>query len=165
MAQTLKQRLAALGHEYPDAPKPGANFAATRQVGNLLYVSGQVPVAGGVDRYVGQLGSDLSLEQGQAAAQLCALNILVQVDRFVAGDFSKVAGCVRLGGFVNAVPGFADHPKVLNGASDLIISVLGETGRHARAAVGCSSLPRNVAVEVEAIFELASSESSLAQAR
>lgn len=154
MAQTLKQRLKALGHEYPDAPTPGANFVATRQVGNLLYVSGQVPVAGGVDRFVGRVGSDVSLEQGQAAAQLCALNILVQVDRFVEGDFSRVAGCVRLGGFVNAAPGFDDHPKVLNGASDLIVAVLGSTGRHARAAVGCSSLPRNVAVEVEAIFEL-----------
>jgi enamine deaminase RidA (YjgF/YER057c/UK114 family) len=154
MSQTLKQRFEALGYEYPQAPKPGANFVATRKVGNLLYVSGQVPVAGGIDRFVGQLGADVSLEQGQAAAQLCALNILMQVDRFVGGDFSKVAGCVRLGGFVNAVPGFADHPKVLNGASDLIIEVLGEAGRHARAAVGCSSLPRNVAVEVDAIFEL-----------
>lgn len=154
MRGTLKQRLQTLGIDYPDAPAPGANFAATRRVGNLLYVSGQVPVSGGVDRYVGQLGGELTLEQGQAAARLCALNVLVQVDRALEGDFSQVAGCVRLGGFVNAVPGFAEHPKVINGASDLIIAVLGDAGRHARAAVGCSSLPRNVAVEVEAIFEL-----------
>ncbi|HDS1775817.1 TPA: RidA family protein [Pseudomonas putida] len=155
MHSTLKQRLDALNIEYPDAPRPGANFVATQQVGNLLYVSGQVPVTSGIDRYVGKVGQDLALEDGQAAACLCALNILAQVDRALGGEFSRVRRCIRLGGFVNAAADFTQHPQVLNGASDLIIAVLGEAGRHARAAVGCNSLPRNVAVEVEAIFEIA----------
>lgn len=151
----LKQRLSELDIALPDvAPKPGANFVAVRKVGNLLYVSGQVPVLDGVDKYVGKLGRDLGIEEGQAAARLCALNMLAQLNHAVNGDLGRIAGCVRLGGFVNAVEGFADHPKVINGASDLVIAVFGDAGRHARAAVGCSSLPRNVAVELEGIFEL-----------
>jgi enamine deaminase RidA (YjgF/YER057c/UK114 family) len=155
MGASLEQRLRKLGIELSTPVTPGANFAATKRAGNLLYVSGQVPVSGGVDQYVGKLGSDLSLEEGQAAARICAINILSQVNQAVGGDFDQVVGCVRLGGFVNAAADFKDHPKVLNGASDLIISVLGEAGRHTRAAVGCNSLPRGVAVEVDAIFELA----------
>ncbi|BAO88990.1 RidA family protein [Caballeronia cordobensis] len=155
MEATLEQRLQKLGIEMPPPVTPGANFAPTKRVGNLLYVSGQVPVSGGVDRYVGKLGTEISVEDGQAAARLCAVNVLSQVNQAVGGDFDQVVGCVRLGGFVNASPDFKDHPKVLNGASDLMISVLGDAGRHTRAAVGCNSLPRNVAVEVDAIFELA----------
>ncbi|VVE59582.1 endoribonuclease L-PSP [Pandoraea terrae] len=156
MGASLEQRLRNLGIEPSPPVTPGANFAATKRVGNLLYVSGQVPVSGGVDQHVGKLGADLSLEEGQAAAQICAINILSQVNQAVGGDFDHVVGCVRLGGFVNAAADFKDHPKVLNGASDLIIAVLGDAGRHTRAAVGCNSLPRGVAVEVDAIFELAS---------
>ncbi|RQR35481.1 RidA family protein [Burkholderia sp. Bp9143] len=155
MGTSLEQRLRGIGIEMSPPVTPGANFAATKRVGNLLYVSGQVPVSGGVDRYVGKLGADLSLEDGQAAARLCAINVLSQVNQAVGGDFDQVLGCVRLGGFVNAAPDFKDHPKVLNGASDLVIAILGDAGRHTRAAVGCNSLPRNVAVEVDAIFELA----------
>ncbi|WP_250519151.1 RidA family protein [Caballeronia sp. ATUFL_M1_KS5A] len=155
MGATLQQRLQKLGIEMPPPVTPGANFTPTKRVGNLLYVSGQVPVSGGVDRYVGKLGTEVSLEDGQAAARLCAVNILSQVNQAVGDDFDQVVGCVRLGGFVNASPDFKDHPKVLNGASDLMVSVLGDAGRHTRAAVGCNSLPRNVAVEVDAIFELA----------
>ncbi|MGU7774489.1 RidA family protein [Burkholderia sp. MR1-5-21] len=155
MGASLEQRLRNLGIELSTPVTPGANFAATKRVGNLLYVSGQVPVSGGVDQYVGKLGADLSLEEGQAAARICAINILTQVNRAVGGDFDQVVGCVRLGGFVNAAADFKDHPKVVNGASDLIIAILGEAGRHTRAAVGCNSLPRGVAVEVDAIFELA----------
>ncbi|MGR3908355.1 RidA family protein [Burkholderia sp. SR8] len=156
MGASLEQRLRNLGIELPPAVTPGGNFAATKRVGNLLYVSGQVPVSGGVDQYVGKLGADVSLQDGQAAARICATNILSQVNQAVGGDFDQVIGCVRLGGFVNAAADFKDHPKVLNGASDLIVAVLGEAGRHTRAAVGCNSLPRGVAVEVDAIFELAS---------
>lgn len=155
MGASLEQRLQKLGIALSPPVTPGANFAPTKRIGNLLYVSGQVPVSGGVDQYVGKLGTDVSLEDGQAAARLCAVNILSQVNQAVAGDFDQVVGCVRLGGFVNASPDFRDHPKVLNGASDLMFAVLGDAGRHTRAAVGCNSLPRNVAVEVDAIFELA----------
>lgn len=155
MSVNLKERLAELGLLLPEAPTPGANFAPTRRVGNLLYVSGQIPATNGVAQYVGKVGDDLSVEQGQAAARLCAVNIFAQVNAAVDGEFERVASCVRLGGFVNAAPNFTEHPKVLNGASDLLVAVMGDAGRHTRAAVGCSSLPRNVAVEVDAVFELA----------
>ncbi|MEX3815330.1 RidA family protein [Paraburkholderia sp. BR13439] len=155
MGASLEQRLRELGIELPSPVTPRANFVPAKRVGNLLYISGQVPVLDGVDQYVGKVGADVSLEDGQAAARLCGINILAQVNQAVDGDFDKVVGCVRLGGFVNASPDFKDHPKVINGASDLIVSVLGDSGRHTRAAVGCTSLPRNVAVEVDAIFELA----------
>ncbi|CAH2798036.1 MAG: RidA/YER057c/UK114 superfamily, group 1 [uncultured Paraburkholderia sp.] len=139
MTLNLKARLKELGIELPDsAPKLGANFLPVKRVGNLLYVSGQVPVLNGVDQYVGKLGRGVMIEEGQAAARLCAVNMLAQVNRAVDGDFSKVAGCVRLGGFVNAAEDFTDHPKVINGASDLMVDVMGEAGRHTRAAVGAS---------------------------
>ncbi|KVK76071.1 hypothetical protein WS90_25485 [Burkholderia cepacia] len=152
----LKARLKELDIDLPEsAPKPGANFLPVKRVGNLLYVSGQVPVRDGVDQYVGKVGRDVTIEDGQAAARLCAVNMLAQVNRAVDGDFSRIAGCVRLGGFVNAAEDFTEHPKVINGASDLMVAVLGDAGRHTRAAVGCISLPRGVAVELEGIFELA----------
>jgi enamine deaminase RidA (YjgF/YER057c/UK114 family) len=155
MSKSLRDRLDELGIALPQsAPKPGANFLPVKKVGNLLYVSGQVPVLDGVDQYVGKLGKNVSIEDGQAAARLCALNMLAQVDRAVEGDFSRVAGCLRLGGFVNATEDFTEHPKVINGASDLMVAVFGDAGRHTRAAVGCMSLPRGVAVELEGIFEL-----------
>jgi len=155
MSHSLKDRLSELGIDLPQAaPKPGANFLPVKRVGNLLYVSGQVPVRDGVDQYVGKLGRNVTIEDGQAAARLCAVNLLAQVDRAIEGDLSRLAGCVRLGGFVNATEDFTDHPKVINGASDLVVAVLGEAGRHTRAAVGCVSLPRNVAVELEGVFEL-----------
>ncbi|MBU9136200.1 RidA family protein [Burkholderia multivorans] len=156
MTLNLKERLKELDINLPEsAPKPGANFLPVKRVGNLLYVSGQVPVRDGVDQYVGKVGRDVTIEDGQAAARLCAVNMLAQVNRAVDGDFSRIAGCVRLGGFVNAAEDFTEHPKVINGASDLMVAVLGDAGRHTRAAVGCISLPRGVAVELEGIFELA----------
>jgi enamine deaminase RidA (YjgF/YER057c/UK114 family) len=155
MIKSLKERLRELDIELPQsAPKPGANFLPAKKVGNLLYVSGQVPVLDGVDQYVGKVGKDLTIEEAQLAARVCAVNLLAQVDRAVEGDFSRVAGCVRLGGFVNATDDFTGHPQVINGASDLMIAVFGDAGRHTRAAVGCISLPRNVAVEIDGIFEL-----------
>jgi enamine deaminase RidA (YjgF/YER057c/UK114 family) len=154
MSESLAVRLSQLGIDLPASPKPGANFLPTRRVGNLLFIAGQVPVLNGVDQFVGKLGQDISIEAGQAAARLCAINILAQVNQAVGGNFNRVKGCVRLGGFVNAVPEFTEHPKILNGASDLILALLGDDGCHTRVAVGCSSLPRNVAVEVEAIFEI-----------
>jgi enamine deaminase RidA (YjgF/YER057c/UK114 family) len=148
-------RLAQLGIELPKPAAPAANYVPARRSGSLIYIAGQVPSADGKDQYVGKVGKDLSIEEAQKAARLCAINILAQLRAALGGSLDRVAGCVRLGGFVNAVPEFGDHPKVINGASDLMVEVFGEAGRHARAAVGCNSLPRNVAVEVDAIFEIA----------
>ncbi len=151
----FEARLAELGIELPNAVPPAANYVPARKSGSLIYIAGQVPTAGGKDQYVGKVGRDVSIEDAQKAARLCAINILAQLRTALGGSLNAVVGCVRLGGFVNATPEFGDHPKVINGASDLMVEVFGDAGRHARAAVGCYSLPRNVAVEVDAIFEVA----------
>ncbi|WP_245597982.1 RidA family protein [Ottowia thiooxydans] len=151
---SIDQKLVDLGIELPDAPVAGGNFVPARIVGPFLYISGQVPVVNGKDQHVGQLGAEITLEQGQDAARLCALNILAQARIALGGDLGRIRSCIRLGGFVNAAPGFGLQPKVINGASDLMGQVMGEAGRHVRVAVGCSSLPRNVAVEIEALFEI-----------
>lgn len=148
-------RLEQLGIELPKAVAPAANYVPARKSGSFVYIAGQVPTADGKDQYVGKVGKDVSIEDAQKAARLCAINILAQLRTALGGSLDSVVGCVRLGGFVNATPEFGDHPKVINGASDLMVEVFGEAGRHARAAVGCNSLPRNVAVEVDAIFEIA----------
>jgi enamine deaminase RidA (YjgF/YER057c/UK114 family) len=155
MVGKVEQKLAGLGINLPTASTPAANYVPARRVGSQIYISGQVPNEGGKDKYTGKLGSAYSIEEGQAAARLCAVNILAQLKQALNGDLDRVVGVIRLGGFVNAEPDFKDHPKVINGASDLMVEVFGEAGRHARAAVGCYSLPRNVPVEVEAIFEVA----------
>jgi enamine deaminase RidA (YjgF/YER057c/UK114 family) len=147
-------RLAELGITLPQAVAPAANYVPARRSGTFVYIAGQVPTADGRDQYVGKLGRDVSVEDGQKAARLCAINILAQLRNALGGSLDDVVGCVRLGGFVNATPEFGDQPKVINGASDLMVAVFGDAGRHARAAVGCASLPRNVAVEVDAIFEV-----------
>jgi enamine deaminase RidA (YjgF/YER057c/UK114 family) len=150
----IEENLARLGIELPETPSPSANYVPAKRIGNQLYISGQVPSRDGKDRYTGKLGSTYSVEEGQAAARLCAINILAQAKRALDGRLDRIVGVVRLGGFVNAEPDFKDHPKVINGASDLMVEVFGEAGRHTRASVGCYSLPRNVPVEVEAIFEI-----------
>lgn len=151
---TASQRLAELGITLPTPAVPSANYVPTRRIGDLVYVSGQVPTWEGKDAYVGKLGEDFDVAEGQKAARICAINVLAQLAMALDGDLERVLACVRLGGFVNAAPHFGDHPKVINGASDLMVEVFGERGRHARAAVGCVSLPRNVAVEVDAIFQV-----------
>jgi enamine deaminase RidA (YjgF/YER057c/UK114 family) len=123
--------------------------------GKQVFISGQVTMADGGLKYVGIVGKDISLEDGQAAARLCAINLLAQLKAACGGDLDKVKRCVKLGVFVNAVPGYDKHPEVANGASNLMVDVFGDAGKHARAAVGAGSLPRNVAVEVEAVFEIA----------
>jgi enamine deaminase RidA (YjgF/YER057c/UK114 family) len=120
----------------------------------IVFIAGQVPTMDGKDQVTGKLGGGVSIEDGQKAARLCAINIIAQLRSALDGDLGRVVRCLRLGGFVNATPNFTDHPKVINGASDLMVEVFGDAGRHARAAVGCVSLPRNVAVEVDAIFEV-----------
>ncbi len=120
----------------------------------MVHISGQVPLRDGEFQYVGKVGRDLDVGQAAAAARLCAVNVLVQLKTACDGDLERVVRCVKLGGFVNATPDFQDHPTVVNGASDLMVEVFGDKGRHARFAVGAGSLPRGVAVEVDALFEI-----------
>lgn len=147
-------RLAELGISLPASPAAAANYVPAAQSGNLLFVSGQLPFKDGKLAYLGRLGDGISLDDGYQAARLCAINILAQIKAF-AGSLEHVARIVRVGGFVAGTPDFTDQPKVINGASDLLVEVFGEKGRHARAAVGSSSLPLGVPVEVEAVVELA----------
>jgi len=149
-----QQRLKELGIELPTPAVPAASYVPYLRADEFLFIAGQVPLLDGEARYLGRLGESLSLEEGAAAARLCGINILAQVNAALDGDLDRVVACLRLGGFVNATPAFTDHPKVINGASDLMIQVLGDKGRHARAAVGVASLPRGVAVEVDAIFRV-----------
>ncbi len=146
-------RLSDLGITLPVATPPVASYVPVVIEGNLVYVSGQLPLHDG-QLIAGHLGKDVSLEEGQRAAQLCALNILAQVNAALGGQLDRVARCVKLNGFVACTPDFIDQPKVINGASDLIVQVMGDAGKHARAAVGVPALPRGAAVEVEAIFAL-----------
>jgi enamine deaminase RidA (YjgF/YER057c/UK114 family) len=155
MPGKINARLKELGIELPSPPAPVASYVPFVVSGNLVFISGQVTIADGALKYVGTVGNELSLEDGKAAARLCAINVLAQAKAACGGDLDKIARCVKVGVFVNAAPGFTQHPEVANGASDLFVEVLGDAGRHARAAVGAGSLPRNVACEVEAVFELA----------
>ena len=154
MSARVAARLKELKLALPDAPAPVANYVPAVRSGNVLYVSGQIPLEGGKPQFVGKLGREFGVEQGQQAARLCALNVLAQARAALGGDLDRVVRCVRVGGFVNCTPEFTDQPQVVNGASDVFVAVLGDAGRHARAAVGCASLPRGVAVEVEAVFEV-----------
>lgn len=150
----IEHRLSELGFALPESPTPRANYVPFRLIGNLLFISGQIPTAGGQDKFVGKVGRDLTVEDGQKAAQLCALNMLSQVRTALGGRFDRLVSCVRLGGFVNCHPDFGQQPQVINGASDLIVHALGDAGRHTRFAVGAISLPRNVAVEIDGMFEV-----------
>lgn len=141
-----------MGLSLPDAPAPAANYVPFVQTGNQIYVSGQLP-AGPDGLVTGKLGADLETEAGAEAAKYCALALLAQARKAAGGDLSKVR-LVKLVGFVNSTPDYADQPKVVNGASDLMVAVLGDNGRHARSAVSAASLPFGVAVEIEGIFEL-----------
>ena len=155
MTNAIDARLAELGITLPEPPAPVASYVPYVISGKQVFISGQVTLEAGALKYVGTVGKDLTLADGQAAARLCAINLLAQLKAAAGGNLSRVTRCVKLGVFVNAAPGFTQHPEVANGASDLMLEVFGEAGRHARAAVGAGSLPRNVAVEVEAVFELA----------
>ncbi|HXS39439.1 MAG TPA: RidA family protein [Stellaceae bacterium] len=154
MPGRIEAQLKDLKIELPNAASPMANYVPAVRAGNLLFVSGQICQWNGERRYVGKLGAEVSLEDGKAAARLCGLNLLAQARRALDGDLDRILRVVRLGGFVNAVPGFTEQPQVVNGASDLMVEVFGDAGRHARAAVGVGSLPGGVAVEVEAVFEV-----------
>lgn len=151
----IETRLAELGYGLPKPPVPIANFLPFRTHGKTVYLAGQVCEWEGTVPFVGKLGREFDLETGRAAARMCALNLLACLKLACEGDLDRVKGCLRLGGFVNCDPEFEFVPLVINGASDLIVAVLGERGKHARTAIGVASLPRRAAVEVDAIFELA----------
>jgi enamine deaminase RidA (YjgF/YER057c/UK114 family) len=151
MAGEIEARLKELGIDLPEAPNPVANYVPAVLAGNLLFISGQIAKAADGTLVAGSVGTDLTVEEGQKAARLCALNILAQA-KAALGSLDRITKVVRLTGFVNSGPGFADHPKVVNGASDLMVEVFGDKGRHTRAAVGASGLPANTAVEVDAIL-------------
>jgi enamine deaminase RidA (YjgF/YER057c/UK114 family) len=154
MTSRIEQRLSELGIKLPGPGAPGGNYVPFVQVGNLLFMAGQVCRSEGKMVYVGKVGRDVSVEDGQKAARLCALNLLAQLKAACNGDLDRVARCVRLGGFVNCGPDFLEQPKVVNGASDLMVEVFGDAGKHARTAVGVAALPMDSAVEVEAVFQL-----------
>ncbi len=155
MSGQIESRLKDLGIELPTPPAPVASYVPFVQSGKLVFTSGQVTVAREGLKYVGTVGKDLSLEDGKAAARLCAVNVIAQLKAACGGDLDRVKRVVKVTVFVNAAPGFTQHPEVANGASDLLVEVFGEAGKHARSAVGAGSLPRNVATEVEAIVEIA----------
>jgi enamine deaminase RidA (YjgF/YER057c/UK114 family) len=156
MAGNVEERLKSQGITLPNASSPVANYVPWVKSGNLVFVSGQLPLQDGVVAYTGLVGQEVNADQGYAAARLCGLNLVAQVRAACDGDLDRVKRVVKLSGFVASAATFGAHPTVINGASDLMIQVFGEdVGRHARAAVGSSSLPRGATVEVEAIFEVA----------
>jgi enamine deaminase RidA (YjgF/YER057c/UK114 family) len=150
-SSTPEQRLADLGLTLPATPIPVANYVPFRWAGNLLYLSGQGPKLPDGSYQIGRLGKDASIEDGYRAARLTGLQLLA-VAKTAIGELSRVEAVVKLLGMVNAEPDFADHPKVINGCSDLLVEVLGDAGRHARSAVGMGSLPNRMMVEIEAIL-------------
>ncbi len=150
---TFEKRLAELGVTLPDAPAPAANYVPYVQVGNIVYISGQVPMD--ADGFItGKLGDNMSIEDGAAAAKACAIGLLAQVKAACGGDLDRLVRAVKLTGFVNSTAEFGDQPKVINGASDFLVEALGDAGRHSRSAVSAASLPFGVAVEIEGIFEI-----------
>ena len=154
MSGKFETRLNDLGITLPNSPAPAANYVPFVQVGDLVYVSGQIAMdADGM--ILGKLGDGFSVDDAYKAARVCGINLIAQLSAACGGDLNRLVRVVKLKGFVNATQDFADHPKVVNGASDLMVEVFGEQGRHARAAVGSSSLPFGVAVEVEGIFQIA----------
>lgn len=154
MAGLIEKKLSGLGVTLPTPASPIANYVPFVRSGNILVVSGQVCF--GIDGKLvvkGQLGAGVSVEDGQKAARACAINLLAQL-KAALGDLDKVVRVMRLGGFINSSPGFTEGPKVMNGASDLMVEVFGDKGRHARTTVGVSALPADAAVEVEGLFEV-----------
>jgi len=151
---TIDARLTELGLTLPDAPAPAANYVPFVETGSLVFVSGQVSSGPG-GLILGKLGADMDVAAGTIAARHCALSLLAQVRAACGGDLSRLKRVVKLTGFVNSTPDFTDQPKVVNGASDLLVEVLGEAGRHSRSAVSAAALPLGVAVEIEGIFEVA----------
>ena len=138
----------------PDAPAPVGSYLASKIVGKLLYISGQISMNSNGELIKGKLGKDLNTEEGYKAAERCALSILAQAKKILSGDIDKIKSCIKIVGFVNSTDDFIEQPKVINGASDMLVKILEEKGMHTRAAVSVNSLPLGVAVEIDAIFEI-----------
>ncbi len=154
MAGEIDARLASLGIIIPKSAESAGNYVGFVVSGSIAFLAGQVPIENGVRKFIGKLGRDLKVEDGQKAAELAAMNMLARLRDACGGNLDRVVRCIKLVGYVNATEDFNDHPKVVNGASDLVVRIFGEAGRHARSAVGMSSLPSGVAVEVEGVFEI-----------
>ena len=148
------ENIKKLNLEIPDAPAPVGAYVAFKKVGNLLYISGQLPISNEGKMIKGKIGKDLTLEDGQKASKFCAINIIAQVKKALNGDLDKVKNCVKITGFVNSTDNFTDQPKVINPASETLSAVFGNNGKHTRAAVSSNSLPLGAAVEIDAIFEI-----------
>ena len=154
MAGKIDAHLADIGITLPTATAPVANYVPYVISGNLVHISGQITMENGELKFVGKLGADYDVETGQKAARLCALNLVAQLKAAI-GDLDKVSRVVKLNAFVNSAPDFTDQPKVVNGASDTMVEIFGDAGKHARSAVGVAALPLGVAVEIDGIFEIA----------
>ena len=154
MAGRIEARLTELGITLPKAATPVANYVPFVVAGNLVFISGQGPMGPNGVEYKGKLGRDLEPDEGKKAARLTGLNLIAQLKEAVGGDLDRVKRCVKLLGFVNSIPEFSQQPAVINGASDLMVEIFGDAGRHARSAVSAPSLPIDIAVEIEAIFEI-----------
>lgn len=155
MTNAIEQKLISMGIALPESVLPAANYVPYMKSGNLVSISGQLPMKDGKPQDIGKVGREFTVEQGQQTAKLCGINILSHLKAACGGDLSKVKQCVRLGIFVNSTEDFTDQPKVANGVSDMMVEIFGEAGKHSRAAVGVAQLPFGVAVEVEALFEVA----------
>ena len=151
---TFENKIKELKLELPEARDPVGSYVASKIIGNMLFISGQISISEDGKLIKGKVGKELKTEAGYEAAKRCGLNIISQVKKACDGDLSKIKSCVKLTGFVNSTEDFIEQPKVINGASDLIVSVFGNAGMHTRAAVSVNSLPLGVSVEVDAIFEL-----------
>ena len=154
MAGSIDAKLKELGIEVPEPAAPVANYVPFVAVGKLVFISGQVPLVDGKPQYIGKVGTTFSVEEGQQAARICAINLIAQMRAAAGGDLDKVKRVVRLGGFVNSTPYFTQQPSVVNGASDVMVEVFGDKGKHCRTAVSAGALPLDVAVEVDAVIEL-----------
>tara|TARA_Y100000816_G_C25906401_1_gene472757 strand:- start:337 stop:798 length:462 start_codon:yes stop_codon:yes gene_type:complete len=150
----FEEKLKELNIDLPKAAAPVGSYVATKEVGKLLYISGQISIDQNGNLIKGKLGKNLSVEEGYEAAKRCALSIVSQTKNHLSGNLSRVKSCIKLTGFVNSTDDFTEQPKVINGASETIVKIFGEAGMHARAAVSTNSLPLGVAVEVDAIFEI-----------
>lgn len=154
MAEGIEARLRQLGIELPRPSAPGANYVQFVRSGDLMFLTGQLAQWNGERRFIGKLGREFGVEDGQRAARLCALNLIAHLRAALDGDLDRAQRCIRVAGFVNSTPEFTGQSRVINGASDLFVEVFGERGRHTRMAVGVNALPYGVAVEVEAVFQV-----------
>ena len=150
----IENKLKELNIELPNAPDPVGAYVAFKKINNLLFISGQLPISKDGKIIKGKIGKDLTLEDGQRASKLCVINILAQVKKALNGDIDKVKNCIKITGFVNSSDDFKDQPKVINPASETLSALLGNNGKHARAAISANSLPLGAAVEIDAIFEI-----------